>query len=337
MGSARKWTRDLVLQGIKKRAEESRSLNYSSVVAEEEALGGAARRLFGSWANAVQEAGYNYQEIKESVRKAEKLPKGTWNQKKVKKEIKARAEAGKPLNPHAVQKEDPKLYSAAAGLFGSWGKAVEAAGIDYLEHRKTGSWTPEKVLSRIKFACERGADLSDVTVNALAPGLYGAATVHFGGWKQAVEAAGLDYNEVSRTVRWSRAKIIETIHAAVKQGKPLKIKNFPSSFSSAVIDHFGSWEAALKEAGYENSWQEPDKNLQNNIRGQRKACGLSETELGKMVGVTHRTISLLELGQYTDPRVSFALRLAKALNCKVEDLYCLPDREEENCSQKPGN
>lgn len=57
------------------------------------------------------------------------------------------------------------------------------------------------------------------------------------------------------------------------------------------------------------------------LRERRKGLGLSEVALGKMLGYSHRTISMLELGQYPDPRVNVALRLAKALKCKVEDLF----------------
>ncbi|MGE5572914.1 MAG: helix-turn-helix transcriptional regulator [Bacteroidota bacterium] len=63
----------------------------------------------------------------------------------------------------------------------------------------------------------------------------------------------------------------------------------------------------------------------NRIRERRLALGLSQTELGRMVGYSHRTISMLELGQLPDPRVSVALKLAKALKCRVEDLFEVED------------
>ena len=59
--------------------------------------------------------------------------------------------------------------------FGSWGKAVEVAGIDYIEHRKTMKWSAEKVIEKIKYLYDKGVDLSDCTVNHPASTLYGAA------------------------------------------------------------------------------------------------------------------------------------------------------------------
>lgn len=136
----------------------------------------------------------------------------------------------------------------------------------------------------------------------------------------------MDYDQVSRTVRWSRTKIIDMIRDAAHQGRPLTAKSFPGGFFAATIDYFGTWEAAVSEAGYgDKSWQQADVGLRNNIRKYRKAAGLSETELGRRLGVSHRTISMLELGQYVDPRVSFAIRLSRELGCTVEDLFEIKD------------
>jgi len=70
----------------------------------------------------------------------------------------------------------------------------------------------------------------------------------------------------------------------------------------------GAWSLSLRKSG-------------NRIRERRRALGLSQTELGRMLGYSHRAISMLELGQWRDPRVSVALRLARALQCKVEDIF----------------
>lgn len=327
---AAKWTAEAVLEAIRQRHAEKKPLNYMAVVAEDEPLSGAARRYFGSWRKAIEAAGLDYDQIKKAARdQSVILPPGTWSRDLIIKKIKERAAAGLPLNPHIVQKEDSRLYSAATSNFGSWGKAVEAAGYDYLEYRKTRAWTQEKLLGRIREAYNRGADLSDNNVNALAPALYGAASAAFGSWQKAVEAAGLDYNLVSRTVRWSRTKILSLISDAVKEGRPLSAQAFPPGFAAAVKDLFGSWEKALEEAGYkERPWARASSRLKNHIREFRRALGLSETELGAKIGVTHRTISLLELGQYIDPRVSFAIKIARALGRSVEEVFELPQEED---------
>jgi len=274
-------------------------------------------------------AGFQYEEIKKEARRNSiALPLGSWSAEIIIAEIKKRAETGLPLAAHTVQKEDSRLYSASVAIFGPWGKAVEAAAYDYLEHRKTSHWDEEKILQRIKEAYTNGADLNDNNVQRLAPALDGAARAVFGSWQKAIEAAGLSYEKVSRTVRWSRAKIVSFIAEAVKNGRPLTVTNFPHSFVEATIDVFGSWKKALEAAGYgERLWNEASPKLKNHIRELRKAAGLSEAELGKRLGVSHRTISMLELGQYIDPRVSFAIKIARALGRPVEEVFEIREKD----------
>jgi putative transcriptional regulator len=78
----------------------------------------------------------------------------------------------------------------------------------------------------------------------------------------------------------------------------------------------------LVEAGYDDKiWQQAGANIKNHIRKYRGEKGLTETELGKKLGVSHRTISMLELSHYIDPRVSFAIRIARALGKRVEEIF----------------
>lgn len=319
------WTSELVIEKIQERHNCGKSLSYSLVVSDDEPLTGAARRYFTNWGNAIAAAGYDYVKIKKEARKKSvQVPRGYWSAEKIIEKIKLRVESGLSLSPHTVQNEDSKLYSAAAQTFHSWGKAVEIAGYDYLEHRKTQEWSPEKIISRIRYAYERGADISDKTVSVLSPGLYGAASTHFKSWQKAVEKAGIDYYLVSRTVRWGRVKILDMIRDAVKKGKTLSMHSFPEGFKAAVYDHFDSWDDALAAAGFsEKPWTEVDKNIKNNIREYRKKANLSEQKLGQKIGVSHRTISMLELSQYIDPRVSFAIKLSRILGRTVEEVFVL--------------
>ena len=57
-----------------------------------------------------------------------------------------------------------------------------------------------------------------------------------------------------------------------------------------------------------------------NVKSIRKARGLSQSQLAKLAGVQRQAIYDLESGRYM-PNTSVALRLAKHLDCKVEDLF----------------
>lgn len=64
--------------------------------------------------------------------------------------------------------------------------------------------------------------------------------------------------------------------------------------------------------------------LQNRLRSVRARLGLSQQELAQAACVTRQTIGGIEGGQYA-PSATVALRLARALGCRVEDLFWLEE------------
>ncbi len=309
MGTRVTWTREAVLEAIRNRDAAGLPVNYQAVVKDDEKLTGAARRICGSWNAALAAAGFDPEATKREARlAAPRLPAGSWTEDMVLDGIRQAAREGRDLSAHRMQKWNPSLVAAGQKLYGSWGGALVAAGYAPDLIRRARAWTDEEILERIRQLAERGADLSDRTASAYDEALYGAAIEHFGSWAEAVEAAGIKYTEVRRTVRWSRSRLLEAIRAGRRDG----------SIQAIAKDYFPSWRAALRAAGA------PDDKaaaIGNHIRERRQGLGLSQQELGSQLGWTHRTISLLELGRYADPRVSVALRLAKTLECRVEDLF----------------
>src|SRR5215831_10469028 len=75
-------------------------------------------------------------------------------------------------------------------------------------------------------------------------------------------------------------------------------------------------------------FQPPVGRLHNNLKAFRLRLGLNQQELARRAGVTRQTISGVESGLYT-PSTLVALRLARALGCRVEDVLWL---EEETTS-----
>ena len=64
--------------------------------------------------------------------------------------------------------------------------------------------------------------------------------------------------------------------------------------------------------------------LQSKVRAARVAGGLSQHHLAERAGITRQAIVAIEAGHYT-PNTAVALRLAQALECRVEDLFVLPE------------
>ena len=62
--------------------------------------------------------------------------------------------------------------------------------------------------------------------------------------------------------------------------------------------------------------------LENRIRGRRQAMSLSQQELATRCGLTRQAINAIEAGHYI-PNTLVALRIARALGCRVEELFRL--------------
>ncbi len=65
------------------------------------------------------------------------------------------------------------------------------------------------------------------------------------------------------------------------------------------------------------------KNLLNNLEEIRKSRGLTQQELSEAAEVSRKSINAIENGIYV-PSTVLALKIAKTLNCNVEDLFKLP-------------
>ena len=65
------------------------------------------------------------------------------------------------------------------------------------------------------------------------------------------------------------------------------------------------------------------KKLFNNLEELRKSAGLTQQELSIDAEVSRKSINAIENGIYV-PSTVLALKIAKTLNCNVEDLFKLP-------------
>lgn len=113
------WPPSRVLAGIKALARRKRPVTPSELKRHYHSLVAAAQRCFASWPKAVVAAGINPHRFRRG---------GTWTNDRIIEAILKRALQGRPLNSHAVKPKS--LVEAGAKAFGSWGAALQAAGID---------------------------------------------------------------------------------------------------------------------------------------------------------------------------------------------------------------
>ena len=64
--------------------------------------------------------------------------------------------------------------------------------------------------------------------------------------------------------------------------------------------------------------------LLNRLQELRKQAGLTQEELSNRAEVSRKSINAIENGVYV-PSTVLALKIARTIKCKVEDLFKLPD------------
>jgi len=62
--------------------------------------------------------------------------------------------------------------------------------------------------------------------------------------------------------------------------------------------------------------------FENRLRERRQSLELSQKQLAEMAGITRQSVAAVETNQYS-PATSVALQLARALRCRVEDLFSI--------------
>jgi hypothetical protein len=175
------WSNQLVIEAIKKRANENKSLCYKSVLNEDKSLLRAGERYFGKWSIAVEKAGYRYDSIR--LRK-------NWDKIKVTDRIKYWKDLEENLNySYVLQKLDADLVAAATKKtrFNSWDKALIAAGVDPAETKLYKMWTIGKVMLRLSNLREDGIELKFEVLKKYSPDLLAAVYYHIGSLPKAIK------------------------------------------------------------------------------------------------------------------------------------------------------
>jgi len=181
------WTVDRIVEAIHQRASNGGALHASSCKMEDRSLYTSAVRTCGSWDAALKAAGKDPDRIRRKKRGEH------WTDDRVLASIRERMVRGESLGHLAVHRSDRAMLNAATRLFGSWGAAVTAAGVDYVGvcHKKPrGYWTPERIVGMIRERADAGLPLTIAVMEREERPLLSAAIRRFGSWRLAVEEAG---------------------------------------------------------------------------------------------------------------------------------------------------
>lgn len=164
-------------------------------------------------------------------------------------------DTGADLNYSAVAHNHVALLRAATRYFGSWRGAIEFSGLNYDDIRRYKTWDRDRILDRIRELHDKGEDLSWRHVSTrVDPQLAAAATKrkHFGSWRSAVSAAGLNYGQIRRYREWDEGTIKDKLRELYQQGVDLNAKymeEYDITLITAARRRFDSWDKALTAAG----------------------------------------------------------------------------------------
>ena len=146
----KKWTREQIIHRIVECEANAWPLKVGEPGVSQ-AVYQAGTRLFGSWRNAIQAAGIPPQRANCGEK---------WPPARILMIIRNLARRIRPLSSTQLERRYGSMLTAARRLFGSWTKAVVAAGVDPTKLQRVVPWTPERVIESILNRALRNESLS---------------------------------------------------------------------------------------------------------------------------------------------------------------------------------
>ena len=224
----RVWTREKLIDKIRELDSQGVDLSPTAIQKTHSALFSSARSRshFGNWRDAVEAAGLQYDDIKRIKQK--------WSREEILVQIREYHAGGHDLLNPMFKIKHRNLYLAACAhrYFGSWRRAIVAAGLDHEKMRESRVWTKDRILRTIREMAKSGRPLGWAVIEVSCPGVYRAARrkENFGSWQGAVVAAGLPPLPRGRGRRPNEANATSaTPEPPRKRGRPPSKLNTPKA------------------------------------------------------------------------------------------------------------
>jgi hypothetical protein len=217
---ARVWSRKKVLAELRRLFRAGVDLTATNL-RRQRGLLGAIRNHVGGLREARALAG-----LPEPDRAAT-TPTNVWDDLEVARVIEQRARNGEPL---AASQVPSRLYAAACKHWGSWARAIEAAGLDYTAIRRVrASWTKTEIITELGRL--RRAHPAMAWSQLSTRGVGRACTSGFGSLDRALRAArltGWPLRIKRRIDPASFASLRASLRALERRGVPLTARAIAS-------------------------------------------------------------------------------------------------------------
>jgi hypothetical protein len=184
------------------------------------------------------------------------MPRSAWDKPKILKALRRLSKQKQDLSYNRMTQRHQALVSAAAYHFGSYRAAVEHAEIDYRTVLRRPRWTKLMIIKLIKAARRAGEDLHWSAVTQRRDDLGKAAFAAlqsrlFGRWDKALQAAGLDVDDVAIYRRWDSHTILFELRCLARDGEAVNsgaIQREDPGLHAAAVRQFGGYDQALRAA-----------------------------------------------------------------------------------------
>lgn len=210
-------------------SRKNQGLSLTTVWRDDPTLYARAKRYFGRWQLALEEAGVaGMPRTQPSTRQD------------VVNEIQGLHDQGVCCSD--LWKINANLCRRAVRKFGSLKAALAAAGISSLHTKKI--WTKRVIIDAIQKRHENGSCLSQVY--KVDKALFSAAASYFGNWQSALNAAGI---ACKKRQRWTEVRVLKGLRLSYR-GQP-NFHRIDPALTAAAIRYFGNLSSAVEEAGLE--------------------------------------------------------------------------------------
>lgn len=179
------YSRDQVTKEIRELCLDGYNLTATRVRQRELRLYSAARRLFGTWRDAVRAAG---------IDPAHAFRTAALTKTAVLAVLQQRHQQGLSLAWTEFCLENRHVAIAARNFFRSWSKALLAAGIPpdkYVAAQNGRGVSPQQIIDYIQQRQQAGLSVGYASTYREQTSLISAARRHFGNWGNALAAAGV--------------------------------------------------------------------------------------------------------------------------------------------------
>jgi hypothetical protein len=234
------WDEARVVEEIEALHADGRQLASSKV---DRVLREAGKRYFGSWREAIEAAGLDYDRVR--------LVRAPYGADELLDRLRALA-ARKPRLTRGEFSREGAVIHALEREFGSVDAALAAAGLaDWPVRERTVLLARRQILAKLRRRKRQGLPVYGHVVRAEDFALWHAGKIRYGTWRRALAALRVK-NDSPKQRRWNRALVLELLGKRAAAGASMKPSDVqradPALYRYATL-LFGSYAKAARRVG----------------------------------------------------------------------------------------